>query len=67
MSADKLDPAERARFEFENALADAYQRGRQEGRGEVLRLLTLIVTATNETMRLAMIANAQRELQKWGV
>jgi len=64
VTPDNLAPAERARFE--SAIADAYQRGKQEGRGEVLTLLTRIVKATSKNQRLVMIKNAEEELKKWG-
>lgn len=61
-----VTPEERAITEFRNALADAFKRGEQAGRAEVLRYLTLIVTATDETSRTYAIKQAERELKKWG-
>lgn len=63
----KTSPLDRVYLEIDAALADAYQRGKVEGRKEVLHLLTPITTALDRKTLLAMVNIAQAELLKWGM
>lgn len=67
MTNDKLTPVERLFIATNDALADAYRRGVQDGRKEVLGLLSPIVVDQPAGLRDRFIEIACRELAKWGM